>query len=239
MISLLPDDYMARRSQRRANIVAMTLFAIVMMSVIAAAVLMEQSSRHTVEVGEHIRDSYGDAAKLVSTFQRLETTRDTMLTKATLGASLLDRVPRSYILAIVTNAMPERASLTRLELSAQQVAKKQRVGKAHARRPQSEKDPASASTEPPVTLVTVEMTGLGATDVEVAKFMNNLARNPMTASVDLIYSQERRMQQLAVREFKVRLELTPDWRAPGESGQTRQKAVGASRAAPQPRPAVE
>jgi len=226
MISLLPDDYVRRRSQHRANIVVLALFAIVMSGVIVAAILLDQSNRHTSQVSERISDSYREAAKLVSELKQLEAKRDTVLEKAELCASLLDKVPRSYLLAFVTNAMPEYAALTRFELSTVQAVKKERVAKRRARSTISAKPPGNTASDPPVTIIRAQITGLGATDVEVARFITNLAQNPITDSVDLVYSQQRRIDKTPVREFKVTLELKPTLHVAGRPRQSQGNVPG-------------
>ena len=48
--------------------------------------------------------------------------------------------------------------------------------------------------------------GMASTDVEVARLMTNLARNPLSATVDLVYSQEKMAEiraQLEARRGKV------------------------------------
>ena len=59
------------------------------------------------------------------------------------------------------------------------------------------------------TVVTIKITGLAGTDVEVAKVIANLACNPLTHSVDLVYSQEKLIEKVPVRQFQVRLKLRP------------------------------
>ena len=49
--------------------------------------------------------------------------------------------------------------------------------------------------------------GLAGTDSQVAKFIANLARNPLIGSVDLSFSQEKLIDKALVREFKLNLKL--------------------------------
>ena len=50
---------------------------------------------------------------------------------------------------------------------------------------------AQRSGKAPPLVVDLVVTGQAATDVDVARFIANLARNPLLANVDLVYSEER------------------------------------------------
>jgi len=212
-INLLPEDYLRRRSQRRANVMCVILFAIVMAGVGGAALVSEQNTRRTIKVRDRVNADYDEAAKLLAQMQQLESQKRSGMAKAKATASLLEKVPRSYLLASITAALPPNTALTTLELkpsrrpsSSRTVAKiKGNSAKAKALRAAAE---AAAAVEPPMEL---ELVGWAATDVQVARFIANLLRDPLLASVDLSYSQEKvlktKTDQMQVREFCLRLEL--------------------------------
>ena len=54
------------------------------------------------------------------------------------------------------------------------------------------------------------MTGYAATDVEVARFISAMSRCPLLASVDLVYSMEKEVDDVRVREFAVHMRLKPE-----------------------------
>ena len=123
---------------------------------------------------------------------------------------LLEKVPRSYVLALVTNALPPHSSLTSLELRVQRVSYKNRVAGRGAKRAASAKAFRKTTPDAPATIIEATITGLAATDVEVAKIIANLSGNLLTDSVDLVYSQEQMVDALPVRQFQVKLTLKPD-----------------------------
>jgi len=212
-VNLLPDDYTSMRAQRRANAFISGLFAVVMAGVLTAAAVSQQSNMHTVEAGERTNKSYEEAAKLIGQVRQLEVKRSEMLTKAEHSALLVEKVPRSYLLALVTNALPKGASITRFELVTRQVqAEENRTpapGKG-VRKGKPAQPSSGTSQERPETKVEAQITGLAATDVEVAKLIANLARSVLMDSVDLVYSQEKLMDEVAVREFQIKVVLRPD-----------------------------
>ena len=61
-----------------------------------------------------------------------------------------------------------------------------------------------------VTQLNMEVTGLAGTDVDVAKFIANMAVNPLVESADLVYSEERLMEDdIPVRGFQLNIRLKP------------------------------
>jgi Tfp pilus assembly protein PilN len=238
LINLLPEDYLARRAQRRANLLCLGLFAVVMAGVLGATVVSEKGYQRTRGVRQRVDQSYCDAGKLIEQLQSLESTRSKMLVKASMTAGLLERVPRSYLLATITNALPGGAALTRLELSSRRnrtvvitkESKTQFEAAAASKRP-----PEAGATPMQVTLT---LTGLADTDVEVAHFMSAMAGCPLVESVDLTYSQEKKLgdgtggkqvQEQVAREFQVVMVLKGDADVQSAAGPTAALAQGDSR----------
>src|ERR1039458_9805842 len=106
IINLLPQDYIAGRYRRRANWVCSILFAVVMAGVVGAAFVSDQNRRHTLEVSRRVDGDYAEAAKLIAQMQQLELQKALMLTKAGGSSALMERVPRSFLLGMLTNSLP-------------------------------------------------------------------------------------------------------------------------------------
>ncbi len=214
IVNQLPEDYVAHQSQKRANLMCLLLFAVVMIGLAAAAVVSERKYRRTREVCERVNQSYDEAAKLIKEMQALDVTRHNMLKKANLTAALLERVPRSYILATITQALPKGASLTKFELSTKHIADS---STSTSNKPKSKYEAAAAKNKPvpeqtakKKTKVAITITGLAGTDVEVGRFISAMDRCPLIESVDLVFSQEKKIEDSVVREFEVVLHLKDD-----------------------------
>jgi Tfp pilus assembly protein PilN len=209
-INLLPKDYFARKAHRRANMLCLVLFGLVMAGVLGAAFVSDRGLQKTRRVYDRVNESYAEAGKLIGQMQKLEATKQEMFKKASLTTGLLERVPRSYVLAMVTNALPKRASVKELKLSTERRAvvtitkgdDKSRYAKATAERNVQTKQPAQ-------TEVTITVTGMASTDAEVAQFIAAMARCPLIDTVVLIYTQEKEFKDQIVREFKVDMRLKP------------------------------
>lgn len=207
IINLLPDDYVKRRQQQRINCLCLTLFLIVMVALAAAVGVSEQTARRTRQVVDRIDADYADAAKLLGQLQDLETHRQKVLDKAQRTAALLERVPRSTLLAIVTNALPRNASLTRFQLMPKQVVSRAEPPSGGSKFKTMQAQRAGTQV---TEVLTLEVDGLAGTDVDVALFIAELIRNPLLTGVDLVYSQEKLINEVAVREFQVKMEIKPN-----------------------------
>src|SRR5437763_12653137 len=115
-LSFLPDDYLENKAQRRANVICAILFLVTMVTIGMAFTTGERSLR---EVEQRHATKYQEvttAAKRIEQFKELQEKQRTMAHQAELTASLLEKVPRSLILAKITNALPTSCSLTEFAL---------------------------------------------------------------------------------------------------------------------------
>jgi hypothetical protein len=204
IINLLPDDYVRRRQQRRTNGLCLVLFLIVMIGLAATMIVLEQSSRRTCRVAERVDAEFADAAKLLGQLQELEARKQRVLDKAQRTAVLLERVPRSTLLAMITNALPRHASLTRFQLVPKQIVSR---GEGAASGSKFQAVQAQRAATQVTEVLTLEVDGLAGTDVDVALFITELIRNPLLTGVDLVYSQEKVLDDMPVREFQVKMEV--------------------------------
>jgi len=213
MVNLLPEDYVQRRSQHRANLICMVLFAVAAGSVAAASLVSERTSRNTREVCERINKSYTDAAKLIDEVHQLEAQKRKMLEKAKLSASLMEQLPRSYVLAMVTNALPRGASLVTLEMDVRTI----RTAADAARKPRTKFATVAQARivkkgppPPPTLAVVLNIKGKASTDVQVARFIAKLAKHELTEMVDLSYSKESPEKGKWAREFRLVARMKPN-----------------------------
>jgi Tfp pilus assembly protein PilN len=214
-VNLLPQDFLQRRCQRRPNAIYIALFGVVMASIGGAALVSERSSRNTREVCHRINTAYADAARLIDEVHLLESQKKTMLDRAKMSAALMERLPRSYVLAMVTNALPDAASATSITLTvrtikdteseAKEKTKAAAVAKARQLAPG-----AGAGAAMPKLAVVVNVKGRATTDMQVARFIASLARHPLTDLVDLSYSKQASDKGPMAREFQLTVQLKPN-----------------------------
>ena len=216
-INLLPEDYLQRRGQRRGNFICLMLLGVVMGSICGAALVSERSSRRTREVCERINAAYADAARLIDEVHQLEEQKRTMIQKAKMSAALMERLPRSCVLAMLTNALPRGASLQSVQMSVRTihsvgpVLKPGSPGKPLTKHALVSANRQGKEESAPDLAVQLEIKGKASTDVQVARFIANLARHCLTESVDLSYSKEAdSRKETSTREFQLTVQLRPN-----------------------------
>ncbi len=214
-LSFLPDDYLEGKRQRRTNVVLAVVFIIILGCVVAAAWMAKQSL-HQAEVERDEADKqYAEAAKKIEQVRQMQEKQRKMASQAELTASLLEKVPRSFLLAEVTNAMPAGVSLLDviLDSKVRTAAAANTAGKT-----QFEMKKASQASGKPVMPaptakqydVTVKVTGIADNDVQVAQFMNRLNTSKLLRDVNLVITDEFNYNENKMRKFQIEMTLDPN-----------------------------
>jgi Tfp pilus assembly protein PilN len=229
-LSFLPDDYLERKAQRRANVICATLFVIVVGAIGSAFKLAEDSLKDVERRHADVETQYADAAKRIEQVQQMQEKQRTMARQAELTAQLLERVPRSFVLAEVTNALPEGVSLIDLALDSKvrrpvsvpnpsaNTSFEQRRQAAAAAAGQKAQQPEQQAVQYDVT---IKVVGMAYTDVQVAKFIANLNRSDMLQDVNLVVTDQFNPDSKQrdpnkddpgadMRKFEITLSLRPD-----------------------------
>ncbi|MCH7799121.1 MAG: PilN domain-containing protein [Planctomycetes bacterium] len=217
--SFLPEDYLEQKAERRTNMISLSLFGIVMISVFAAFLVTNRQWSHVRKARASINSQYEDAAVQIKRLTELERQRDQMLTKARLAAALVERVPRSILLAELINRMPPRMGLLSLSLKSdrlQPARARQRGGVARLRRPTRAKTREQLAAENageekqidvPRYRVKIRLVGVAPTDIEVSRYIAALNAHPLLTQVTLKYSEERKLEGSRSRQFEIAMEL--------------------------------
>ncbi len=143
-----------------------------------------------------------------------------MLDKAQVAGALVERVPRSILLAELINRMPERLSLIDLELRSKQVkvatkepdnTRGKKGTKKKPKRAQTKQDAKEQAKKVEVPRYQVEITlvGVAPTNLEVSHFVQELESYDLLSDVSLEYSETTKVQEIPVHEFKVKMKLDP------------------------------
>ena len=119
--SFLPDDYVEERLDLRANIMSGVLFVIVMLGVIGAFFVTNQKWQTIRTAQAEVAQKYEEAGRQIYELTELEEQKKSMLSKAEMASSLVERVPRSILLAEVINRMPDQLSILEFDLTSEKV----------------------------------------------------------------------------------------------------------------------
>lgn len=216
--SFLPEDYLARRAERRTNMICLALFAIVMAGVFGAFLVTNKQWAQVKAAQAAINSSYQGAGKQIQELTELEKQRDDMLDKAELAAALVERVPRSILLAELINRMPPQLGVLEFDLRSerrqpsQQTVQRtgnqnQRISGAERAQTREQANDAVNKVEPPQYNVTLAMVGVAPTDLEVSRYMAELNAYTLMRDVTLVYSEEKEIEGRRMRQFRISMAL--------------------------------
>jgi Tfp pilus assembly protein PilN len=188
LINLLPQDYYQRRQGVRTNVMCVVLFVVVMGCIVSASMVSRYNASQTQAIMDNLNRSYSQAAQTISQMQTLRGQKQTILDKRRKIESLQDPVPKSIVLAVLTNARPDGVSLLHVKLGSRfdPPDSATRNPTVNTTKDQTAAVPPRRS-EPKVT---VEIIGLAQTDLQVAHYLANLTDSGLTQSVDLSYTQD-------------------------------------------------
>jgi Tfp pilus assembly protein PilN len=220
--SFLPEDYLSQKAEQRTNIISLILFGVVMIAVVGAFFVTNRQARIVKTAQEEINSRYQQAGMQIQELTQLEKQKEEMLHKAELAAALVERVPRSILLAELINRMPEKLALLSFEMKSEKIKppaaavqkddKGRLVTKAKekAKTKEQAQETVVQKVDPPRYMVTISMIGVAPTDLEVSRFMTEMNTYALLRDVSLEYSEQKDIQGRMMRQFKINLSLDPE-----------------------------
>jgi Tfp pilus assembly protein PilN len=221
--SFLPEDYLRRKSERRSIVISLALFAVVTMGVVGAFFVTHRQWNAVKERQAQINKEYALETQKIEQLNKLEATKAEMLEKADVTTALVEKVPRSILLAELINRMPKQLTLTELALKSNRVKETAKPTNAKSK-PRSlagpktkasikdkEKQAEESKPKPvaPKFEQKLELVGLSVTDEDVADYVTALHQCPLLQKVDLIYSGSVTIDDVEMRKFRVEAMIRP------------------------------
>ncbi len=218
--SFLPEDYVAQRAERRTSLLSLTLFIVVMTAVVGAFLVTNRQWSLVKIEQQEINVQYTEAAKRIGELEALERQKQQLVERAEVAAALVERVPRSILLAELINRMPDAVSLQEFDLKSER-EKIKRVAPATAKvksittAPKPGRTPTKADeaeerkVEVPNYQVAIEMEGYAPSNQHVAEYLTNLGACALLREVELRFSKETKVADQSVRVFRIRALIDP------------------------------
>ena len=215
--SFLPQDYIRHKAESRSLIINLLLFGAMLTIVVGAFVVTNREESQVRAVRAQIDEQYKTEEIKVEQLRVLEAQKKNLMGRAEITASLLERVPRSFLMAELINRMPVNVTLTKIDLTSKRVidvVKAPEAGAAHTLAQKvglSKADPASAPPvpRPPRLEFSLVLEGLAMDDTEVADFQAALRQCPLLEHVDLQGTNEA-PGEVAMRKFKLEADIRCD-----------------------------
>ncbi|MCH2138928.1 MAG: PilN domain-containing protein [Phycisphaerales bacterium] len=205
----LPSEYVEHRVDRRTNALGMALFLIVVAGVGCAFAWKQWQWSKVAQLQTQVEAQWIKAGEQVEAISALEARQATIHERAQIAASLVERLPRSTILAEFINRMPAGLGLIEIELHSRALAPPATVMEQAGRSLRAPDTEAPASG-PPRHVTDVSMLGFAPTDLQVSAFLAQLNAHAMLQDVVLQFSEETEMAGQTVRQFRVQCSFIAD-----------------------------
>jgi hypothetical protein len=194
-INLLPDDYAKKQAQFRASVLCVVLFAIIMAGVWWASRVSDEKHDSLREDQLAVNEQYKRTEQVIATMHDLEQRKTLMEKRAKDTSDLMEKLPRSFLMAKASLCCPETIRLRQMEIFLNEKTKKNRAGRIIRT-----KGNAEYYTE-------MVLTGFvkGGTDRDLARYLDALESMEFVDRADLVRSDEILRDQMVVREFEVKL----------------------------------
>jgi Tfp pilus assembly protein PilN len=231
--SFLPEDYVRRRAEMRANFISLGLFGVVMFGVIGAFFVTNRQWMTVREEQRTVNQEYAAEAKKIDQLQQIEDQKTEMISKAELTTALLEKVPRSILLAELITRMPKDVTLLDLSLASRRLAvegapklekkaaktgslskpatKPADKGKA-GDKPDAKADDKSAAKDappdkprvvPPKFEFSLKLDGVARVNNDITDYLAALNACPLIEAVELTFIKSKTMNDVDLREFEI------------------------------------
>lgn len=217
-LSFLPDDYLETKRRRRTNVICAGLFLAIMSGIGVGFTTVEKSLRVAEKEHDEVVKEYADAATKIQQQKQMQEKHQRLNAQAELTASLVEKVPRSRLLAELTNAKPAGVSFKDVVLDS-----KIRSGPPAGPKTQFDlkREAMAAATgtggKPAAPVpqaknydVNVRVTGRADNDVQVAQFMAKLNQSQLVQDVNLLVSDEELVGEVRMRQFQIEMTVNPN-----------------------------
>jgi Tfp pilus assembly protein PilN len=209
-INFVPDDYVQQRRASRANVLYLMLL-MAMLGAIGITFGFIKIRQRTVQAElAQLNNRMAEAQQQIAQLEELKTKSKTMMKTMVMTAELLEPVPRSIILASLTNNLPSGVSLLDFGLE----EKETQVYKVSAQKTGSRynKSTANATASEPQKTVTTTLLikGIAPSDIQVAGFISSLSDAILFDEVSLVESKEIEIEKIKYREFRLKAVIQPN-----------------------------
>jgi len=133
-----------------------------------------------------------------------------MMRTALTTAELLEAIPRSVVLASLTNSLPAGVSLVKLELMQKQLKRSARGQAAASRYETGQANPSGSNanrTSEKEIETHLNIEGIAPSDLQVAAYIERLGSSFLLTNVALVESKEKKVDDASFRDFKLKAML--------------------------------
>ncbi|MEM1107390.1 MAG: PilN domain-containing protein [Planctomycetota bacterium] len=207
-MSFLPEDYLEKKIARRTNVIFVSLFAVVLTTVVAADFVGRRQLSEKIQERADRHVAFEEMRRQFEQIEELNAKKQEMKNKANVTATLKDNVLKSMVFAELINNMPATLRLTDLDLNTK-IDKGNAAPARTAIQREKFRQKATGQAEVKVvpTVVEINLVGLAPTDVEISEYIGNLNAHELFRDVSLSFVEEAKKEDNVMRKFRIELAL--------------------------------
>lgn len=217
-VNFVPEDYTQSNESHRTNFIYLVLFAVLMTALGGSFAAVKIRQRDRIADEELVNKKLAEEQEAIKQIEQLQAKRREMMKTALTTAELIEPVPRSILLASLTNNLPTGVSLLDLKLVQKQgkpstpAAPTSKYQASQAQKgSQAGAVEAAAPVNPEKLLEThIDIGGVAPSDLQVSKYMERMTNSRVLDNVELVESREYKVEGNTLRQFKLRAMLRKD-----------------------------
>jgi Tfp pilus assembly protein PilN len=210
-INFVPDDYIQNTESRRTNLIYLLLLLAVMIALGVSFITIKIRQRACSVKESLVNQRMAQTQETMKKLDELQAKRKEMMKTALTTAELLEPVPRSIMLASLTNNLPAGVSLMDLNLIQKEpkLSAPASTSKFQASQSNTGDTQQKLSTER-LLETNINIEGLATSDLQVAEYIKRLSVSTLVDNVALVESKEYKVEDSTFRQFKLTAVLKKD-----------------------------
>ena len=211
MINFVPDDYVQQRRASRSNVLYLMLLLAMLGAIGITFGFIKMRQRAVQTELAQLNSRMAEAQQQIAQLEELKTKSQTMMKTMVMTAELLEAVPRSIILASLTNNLPSGVSLLDFGLEEKETQIYKSAAKNTTSSRYSKANATAAASEPQKTVSTnLQIKGIAPSDIQVAGFISRLNDAILFDDVSLVESKEIEIEKIKYRQFQLKAVIRSD-----------------------------
>ncbi len=207
--SFLPEDYLDRKIARRTNLICVGLFLVMIAAIGAAFYVQNRQDQGTRGELVKVNNAFTLRAEQLRQIKELQDRQQQMIDKAKVVRQLVERVPRSIILAEMVNNMPPALSLLEFDLETKATPAARNLTAIDRAKAKQDKDKAKEAGKVEIVprQVFVNIEGIAKLEKQITEFMGNLTHHPLFLDVGLEFIEQDTVEKTDLFRFRITMEL--------------------------------
>ncbi len=206
-VDFVPEEYIQHRESGKANFMYLLLFGAMMCGIGVTFSIIKMRQKAVAAELATVNAKMAQAGEQILQLEQLKTKGKNVMKTMVMTSGLIEKVPRSIILACLTNNMPTGVSLLELKIEEKEITIK--TPKQAARTAGAA---AAAAAAPPQKIIetVVNISGIAPSDIGVANYIARLSESILLDRVSLVESKERKIDDIKFRQFKLNAYIKGD-----------------------------